>query len=364
MSFASYTIIAPSSMPPSPTTPTQTTLMSEEQMDLVEILRSGEDSRLRRHRPERADPAAALSAVVLFCGADQENEADWDEHRPWTVAILPDTTPPPARKRQKRSNGCGARIHARAIPDRRWRGMLDGVSGDVVPLQDQYFTPDMKRELLMGKERCGCSRSGVGCSICGNALGALFTPCARHAPSSANTNFSSSHYTFLRSAVSPPLPLLTRPVSSANREIMAGRAERESLQRRMRDREEIQQLRARARAGQPSTRPADERRQELTRPGDIRRAERERRAREDHIAEMMESEVDDGRAFEAWADATIQRATATAASPVPDGMVDLTALMRGGPVAPRELSEEERRTDWDRGIVMQRAGYLGVNGLR
>jgi hypothetical protein len=138
--------------------------MSDEQMDLVEILRSGDDSRLRRHRPERT--AAQADAVVLFCGADQDSgPADWDEQRPWAVAILPETEPPPARKRQRRSNGCGARIHVRAIPDRRWRGLSDGVSAEVVPLEERYFTPEMKREVLMGKERCGCCRSGVGCAI-------------------------------------------------------------------------------------------------------------------------------------------------------------------------------------------------------
>lgn len=161
MSTASY--ILSTSMAQSPSTPTQAISMSDEQMDLVEILRSGEDSRLRRHRPERND-GPALPAVVLFCGADQEIE-DWDEHRPGFVQMLPDTAPPPARKRQKKSNGCGARIHARAVPERRWRGLLDGVSADVVPLQDEYFTFDMRRELLLGKERCGCARSGVGCAI-------------------------------------------------------------------------------------------------------------------------------------------------------------------------------------------------------
>jgi hypothetical protein len=138
--------------------------MLDQQIDLVEILRSGEDSRLRRYRPERNDTPTS-PAVVLFCGADQEAELDWDEHRPWVVEILPETEPPPARKRQKRSNGCGARIHARAMADRRWRGLVEGISMDVVRLEDEYFTPDMKRELLLGKERCGCCRSGVGCAI-------------------------------------------------------------------------------------------------------------------------------------------------------------------------------------------------------
>ncbi|KAJ7491107.1 hypothetical protein FB451DRAFT_631441 [Mycena latifolia] len=373
MSTAAYTLLA-TSQPQSPSTPTQATSMSDQQMDLVEILRSGEDSRLRRHRPERSE-TSALPAVVLYCGADQETECDWDENRPWVIEMLPETTaPPPARKRQKRSNGCGARIHAHAVPDRRWRGLMDGVSGDVVPLQDEYFTPDMKRELSLGKDRCGCARSGVGCAICGNAIGALFTPCTRHTPSSPNTNFSSSHYTFLRAAVSPPLPPLpTRPfLGPADRDVPAGRSEREVLARRIRDREELQQLRARMRAAQaPQSRPlpprvgagdaADDHRLEVSRlllaANAARRGDRDRRAW-DHVT------GDSERAFEAWADATIQRATATASSDGPV-VLDLSALMDmpmraptlpESPIVPREpeLSEEERRRDWQREVMASR----------
>ncbi|KAJ7700879.1 hypothetical protein B0H17DRAFT_1046909 [Mycena rosella] len=383
MSTTAYTMLATSPRPQSPSTPTQATAMSDQQMDLVEILRSGEDSRLRRHRRERSSDTVALPAVVLFCGADQETEADWDEHRPWVIEMLPEMETPPARKRQKRSNGCGARVHAHAVPDRRWRGLLEGVSPDVVRLQDEYFTPDMKRELALGRERCGCSRNGVGCAVCGNAIGALFTPCARHSPSSPTTNFSSSHYTFLRAAVSPPLPLPTRPISlAADLEAFAGRSEREALARRIRDREELQQLRARMRAAQaPQSRPppsragdaADDHRLEVSRlllaanaGSQIHRGERERdwRAWEERVATVRTAATggaaDDGRAFEAWADATIQRATATASSDGPV-VLDLSALMdmRVGaslpesPIVPRELelSEEERRQDWQREVV-------------
>lgn len=166
MSAVAYTLLATEPRPQSPSTPTQA--MSDDQtLDLIDILRSGEDSRLRRARPERNNVTAS-PAVVLFCGSDKDSEADYDEHRPWIVQMIPETqetTSLPARKRQKRSNGCGARIHARAVPDRRWRALLDGASADVVELEDRYFTPDMKRELLMGKERCGCRRDGVGCAI-------------------------------------------------------------------------------------------------------------------------------------------------------------------------------------------------------
>ncbi|KAF7353759.1 hypothetical protein MVEN_01061300 [Mycena venus] len=347
MSSAAYTLLATSSRSQSPSTPTQAS-MPAEQLDLVEILRSGEDSRLRRYRPDRTDTVASPT-VVLFCGADQETEADWDEHRPWVVEMLPETAPPPARKRQKRSNGCGARVHTRAVADRRWRGLVKGVSVDVVGLADKYFTSDMKRELMLGKERCGCSRTGVGCAICGNPLGALLTPCERHAPSSPTSNFSSSHYTFLHAAVSPPLPPPMRRVSIPNDDARTGRGEREALQRRIREREELHLLRARVRAAQqPHSRPPPR--------GDTSRAEWERR-----IDEVRMQESVNGRAaFDAWADATLQRATATAASDVPV-VVDLSALMdlrrSASPpdpattTAPREVSEEERRRDWQRGVA-------------
>ncbi|KAJ7042107.1 hypothetical protein C8F04DRAFT_1078344 [Mycena alexandri] len=390
MSTAVYTLASTSSRPQSPSTPTQAS-MSDEQMDLVDILRSGDDSRLRRLRPE---PRNELP-VVLYCGADQEPQAaDWDEQRPWVVEMLPETVSFPARKRQKRSNGCGARIHASAVPDRRWRGMREGASLDIVGLQDDYFTLEMKRELLLGRERCGCCRTGVGCAICGNPLGALFAPCSRHAPSSSASNFSTSHYTFLRAAVSPPLPAPNRRVSLPGDDILFDRTtNRESLRRRIRDQEELQQLRARVRAAQarpPLPRPtaesistAEEALRLLTAANATRRAERERdRERQQRSHEYLAAlrmpilePADDGRAaFEAWADATLQRATATAASDVPV-VVDLSALADvRAPTAPptpapapaptptgtatastapppRELSEEERRRDWQRGLV-------------
>ncbi|KAJ7778717.1 hypothetical protein DFH07DRAFT_795727 [Mycena maculata] len=366
MSYAPYIPLSTSSQPQSPRTPTQAMSMLDEQIDLVDILRSGEDSRLRRHRPERSD-ALSLPSVVLFCGADQDTEADWDEHRPWVVEMLPGTEPPPARKRQKRSNGCGARIHTCAKADRRWRGLLEGVSVDVVAMQDKYFTADMKRELMLGKEeRCGCARNGVGCAICGNPLGALLTPCARHAPSSA-TNFSTPHYTFLRTGVSPPLP----GPGPAHRFVTPSDEARETLQRRIREREDLQQLRARMRVshsqGRPAPRASDPPEAEAPSPfltanaSLVRRTdrERERRAREEHIAAMRMPELveaDDRRAFEAWADATIQRATATAAA-VDVPVVDLSALVMGAEptVPPRELSEDERRRDWQRSVVATRS---------
>ncbi|KAJ7221564.1 hypothetical protein GGX14DRAFT_694763 [Mycena pura] len=413
MATAYYAPLATPSLPQSPSTPTQPSPLSEGQMDAglytdinferdfgqwfnsPDILRSGEDSRLRRHRPQRRASEVVPPPAVLFCGEDQGPDAGWDEHRPWTVETLPETEmPPPPRKRQRRSNGCGARIHTRAEPDKRWLGSLDDVRGDVVvALEEEYFQPDMRRELLLGKERCGCCKSGVGCAICGNPLGALFTPCPRHALTPSHTaGFAAAHYIFLRSAVSPPLP--TRRVQATSEDI---RNEREIIQRRIREREEYQQyqqMRTRARAAQMQGRSqtqtraadvaADDHRVQL--PRFLMRRERESdpyayrareephpynpyRAREELPAAVPPEQpsvlhpaasrvpheppppvlaptVD--RAFEAWADETIQRATAVAASDVPV-VVDLSALMDLPASEPRPGpgSQPQHRTDRD-----------------
>jgi hypothetical protein len=135
-----------------------------------------------------------------------------------------------------------------------------------------------------------------------------------------------------------------------------GRVEREALSRRLREREE---LRARMRVSQ------QQQLQSMRIPprGDASRensrAEWERRIEEVRLQESAGRTAADGRlAFEAWADATLQRATATAASDVP--VVDLSPLMdlrrsasppEPAPASPaaREVSEEERRRDWQRG---------------
>ncbi|KAF7298432.1 hypothetical protein MKEN_01368300 [Mycena kentingensis (nom. inval.)] len=209
-------------------------------MDLIEMLRSGDDSRQRRHRPERTIPK--VPQVALFCGADlpASDEPEWDQHRSWTVQIVPEDEPEavvPPRKRLRRTNGCGTRIHTHADPDKTWTGLPDGVNRElVIPLAEKYFSADAKRELMLGSERCGCTRTGRGCAVCGNVLGAYFKPCERHVSFLSHfSSLSKPHYVFLRNAVSPPLPEPPRRTSD------------DSSHRRPRDREEFQRLRARIR---------------------------------------------------------------------------------------------------------------------
>ncbi|KAJ7451280.1 hypothetical protein B0H11DRAFT_2076371 [Mycena galericulata] len=149
--------------------------------------------------------------IALSCGA--EHEADpatddwWDARRPAVVPFLPwpseqpqDRTEP--QRPPRRSTGCGARVHPRAYAARdggHWVGYVDGMERTVViRLDGQYFR---KRSALgLGGAACGCVADGVGCAVCGNALGALHIPCRVH-----RTNTGPAHYVFLPSAVSPSI---------------------------------------------------------------------------------------------------------------------------------------------------------------
>ncbi|KAJ7436348.1 hypothetical protein FB451DRAFT_1571093 [Mycena latifolia] len=101
----------------------------------------------------------------------------------------------------KRSTGCGARIYSGAIPGgaKTWVGRGGTAGPSVVSLPEEYLSPAQNERLgdVPRKDECGCVTVGVGCAVCGNALGALTTPCEKHV---------SAAYTFLAEAVSPPLP--------------------------------------------------------------------------------------------------------------------------------------------------------------
>ncbi|KAJ7752220.1 hypothetical protein DFH07DRAFT_522945 [Mycena maculata] len=193
-------------MPPSPS-PSETE--SQAQTDDSTHL-------LLRRRPAvpvhaRLLPDSTAPGIALSCGA--EHEADpatddwWDVRRPAVVPFLPwpseqpqDRTAPQCPPR--RSTGCGARVHPRAhaAHDRgHWVGYVDGMERTVViKLDGQYFR---KRSALgLGGAGCGCVADGVGCAVCGNALGALHIPCRVH-----KTRKGPAHYAFLPSAVSPSM---------------------------------------------------------------------------------------------------------------------------------------------------------------
>ncbi|KAJ7834554.1 hypothetical protein B0H14DRAFT_3461987 [Mycena olivaceomarginata] len=176
---------------------------------------AGAQSRLRRHPAvavhARLLPDGTAPGILLSCGV--EHEADpatddwWDARRPAVVPFLPwpseqpqDRTVP--QRPSRRSTGCGARVHPRARAARDgtcWVGYVDGMERTVViRLDDQYFR---KRSVLrFGNAGCGCVVDGVGCAVCGNALGALHIPCRAH-----QTRRGPAHYVFLPSAVSPSI---------------------------------------------------------------------------------------------------------------------------------------------------------------
>ncbi|KAJ7723865.1 hypothetical protein B0H14DRAFT_3621871 [Mycena olivaceomarginata] len=156
-------------------------------------------------------PDSTAPGIALSCGA--EHEADpatddwWDARRPAVVPFLPwpseqpqDRTAP--QRPPRRSTGCSARVHPRAHAahdGERWVGYVEDMECTVVVrLDDQYFR---KRSTLgLSGAGCGCVVDGVGCTVCGNALGALHIPCRAH-----RTRKGPAHYVFLPSAVSPSI---------------------------------------------------------------------------------------------------------------------------------------------------------------
>ncbi|KAJ6492037.1 hypothetical protein C8R45DRAFT_1212894 [Mycena sanguinolenta] len=148
-----------------------------------------------------------MPGIILSCGAEDPLGDVLQDEKPFQPQILPiplDSASPAAEKR-KRSNGCGTRVHYVAMMSstNMWRAAeLYDENGLIVPLEERYFS-DADAELLsLGWKPCGCVRSGVGCAVCGNPLGALFTPCLPHKESRTGTNY----YTILPTAVSPPVP--------------------------------------------------------------------------------------------------------------------------------------------------------------
>ncbi|KAF7376970.1 hypothetical protein MSAN_00114800 [Mycena sanguinolenta] len=99
------------------------------------------------------------------------------------------------------STGCGTKIHHRATPGHRvWLLTSATTLPTVVPLSAEYFTEAQKRDLhgVPRMSECGCTAIGVGCCVCGNALGIYRTHCSTHSQPAS--------YTFLPGSVSPPLP--------------------------------------------------------------------------------------------------------------------------------------------------------------
>ncbi|KAJ7758338.1 hypothetical protein B0H16DRAFT_650539 [Mycena metata] len=169
---------------------------------------------------------------TLFCGAEQPfTNEDLDQASSGLNALSASLGihDPPRQSRQlvPKSNGCGTQIH-RGASSALWVWTADatGVSDTVVPLEAQYVPPEKAAELeAPQRDACGCSTQFVGCAVCGNPLGSRLVPCQTHALPNG-----SGAYTFLPSAVSPPLSSLTpRPVTAWDHE-------RERLAERLRSR--------------------------------------------------------------------------------------------------------------------------------
>ncbi|KAJ6546062.1 hypothetical protein DFH09DRAFT_1367500 [Mycena vulgaris] len=169
----------------------------------IEILE--DSSRLSEHLRDAQGPGSRASGTVaLFCGLEYEDTHNWDERRPGTPHFLPSAaTSIPARERRKKSTGCGAPVHSGATVSRTWRAPAAGTSLNVIPLDAEYFAPNIAKLLKLGLcGPCGCKMEGVGCRVCGNALGSKFNICPLH----SRPTHLARLYTFLPTAVSPPLP--------------------------------------------------------------------------------------------------------------------------------------------------------------
>ncbi|KAJ7440508.1 hypothetical protein B0H11DRAFT_543223 [Mycena galericulata] len=190
--------------------------------DVVASISAGESSRLRRRPVVLLSPT--MDRVTIYCGAEDVLtsgdifQSDYDEHRPWSVQILPeDPLPPPPRCKNSitRSNGCGAPVHygARSVRrGQRWYGWKEGLASTVVPLDSVYFPLETTKSWgpMNGESECGCSTSGIGCAVCGNPLGARIMRCASHSVYAA-TPADRDVYTFLPSAVSPAISSDSNP---------------------------------------------------------------------------------------------------------------------------------------------------------
>nr|GAT49316.1 predicted protein [Mycena chlorophos] len=164
--------------------------------------------------------------TTIVCGA-LEPLGFRDAQRAWRVQVLPSdplvsssssssssssastsSTSTTTTGTRRRWTGCGAVIHTGAVPVRRgtdWTGWGEGVSpSSVVPLDEVYWTEGVRTmpELVSASEgravaSCGCISRGVGCAVCGNALGIERALCSTHALRGPRTN-----YVFLNSTVS------------------------------------------------------------------------------------------------------------------------------------------------------------------
>ncbi|KAJ7436673.1 hypothetical protein B0H11DRAFT_2045228 [Mycena galericulata] len=133
--------------------------------------------------------------------------------------MLPEEQLPPPPRTKSRSNGCGALLHSAVsiMPRTRfWYGWQEGMASTVVPLDTSYFPSELAESLNLkdgGSSPCGCGSTGVGCAVCGNALGKRQRYCITHGPSFAARH---DYYVFFPTAVSSAHASVTESLSAAD----------------------------------------------------------------------------------------------------------------------------------------------------
>ncbi|KAJ7920317.1 hypothetical protein B0H13DRAFT_191471 [Mycena leptocephala] len=139
----------------------------------------------------------------MYCGSLQlHSDYHYDQHRPGMVQILPmplnETSSPAISHCQSESQdnpgpgprlsiGCGTLVHSGENVIRTgdtWSALHEAVKGVVVHLEEMYFGTEAKARrarALPTNRPCGCAEEGIGCAVCGNALGARYKLCSTHA---------------------------------------------------------------------------------------------------------------------------------------------------------------------------------------
>ncbi|KAF7798397.1 hypothetical protein EIP86_009618 [Pleurotus ostreatoroseus] len=157
----------------------------------------------RREYEREGDPELEQEYILVCGGEEYRSEKEYVD--PFKPSILPvpsrKASSTSTRPHSRRSNGCGAVIHMRAIPQQRrgvWQSAAHAAPTDiVVGLDSGYFDRGVVAKML--RSACGCVREGVGCAVCGNPLGTRYLPC----PAASEGIFASPN---TASAPSNPCP--------------------------------------------------------------------------------------------------------------------------------------------------------------
>ncbi|KAJ7611915.1 hypothetical protein DFH06DRAFT_1244074, partial [Mycena polygramma] len=118
---------------------------------------------------------------VLYCGSiqpftSQQLIEPYSNPDPLSASLGTQNTPRLRQQMAPKSSGCGAQVHAAAVPETQmWSAGARGVAATVIKLDEQYVTPQPGGILdLPGRERCGCESEYVGCAVCFDRCPRLF----------------------------------------------------------------------------------------------------------------------------------------------------------------------------------------------